>query len=269
MAEVGRFRKYIFHKHSGIIKTLWYQKISAFMNMFMLINEMEKECVNKYLIRLCHMIVNLNQSKRIAKPAQNHSHSDKCMRIKWELMVFFPNRCENQRLVNPWNTQCHKNVRQIVVHLSISMHSLLFLLVFSFVVRMSLFVTINSNKLERILLWTVWQTNASIKWLPCCCCWLASELREEEKNKIHDVMIHTQITFVWEQHAFCVRRPFRQFRPFRMKIANQNCTQTQWIGWFVYFVLRSRTIFTSIDCNKAMATDTGTYDTYVCIRINI
>lgn len=43
MAEVGRFRKYIFHKHSGIIKTLWYQKISAFM--FMLINEMEKDFV--------------------------------------------------------------------------------------------------------------------------------------------------------------------------------------------------------------------------------
>lgn len=78
---------------------------------------------------------------------------------------------------------------------------------FHLLFRMSLFVTINSNKLERILLWTVWQTNASIKWLPCCCCCFASELREEEKNKIHDVMIHTQIRFVSEQNAFSVRRP--------------------------------------------------------------
>lgn len=37
-------------------------------------------------------------------------------------------------------------------------------------------------------------------------------------------------------------------------------------GWFVYFVLPSLAVFTSIDCNEAtrQPTDTGTYDTHAC-----
>lgn len=109
------------------------------------------------------------------------------------------------------------------------------------------------------------------------CCRVAAVVlfRSWEKEKKHDVMIHTQITFISEPNAFCsyvhpsTRPSVRQ--PVHSLVCARQQTRivlkpSQLNGWFVYFVLRSLAVFTSIDCNEAtrQPTDTGTYDTHAC-----